>query len=65
MSEQLELLIKPCGSGTCPAIYRDEQNRLFIQGNKLGAPARQGIDVGDHEEVVELTNELLTYLRSL
>lgn len=65
MSEKLELLIKPCGSGTCPAIYRDGQNRLFIQGNKLGAPARQDIDVGDHEEVVELSGDLLEYLRTL
>ncbi|MEM6837874.1 MAG: hypothetical protein AAF609_13575 [Cyanobacteria bacterium P01_C01_bin.120] len=65
MSEQLEVLIKPCGSGTCPAIYRDEQNRLFIQGNKLGVSARQGIDVGNHEEVVEISGDLLEYLRTL
>jgi hypothetical protein len=65
MSNQLEVLVKPCSSGTCPAIYRDPQNRLFIQGSKLAAPARTGIAIAEHEEVVELTDELLAYLRSL
>lgn len=65
MSEQLEVLIKPCGSGTCPAIYKDQQDRLFIQGSKLGTMARQGIEVGDHEEVVEISSDLLEYLRTL
>lgn len=65
MSNQLEVLIQPCSSGTCPAIYRDEQNRLFIQGSKLGTLARKEIAIADHEEVVEISGDLLEYLRTL
>ncbi|MDB9526980.1 hypothetical protein PN498_13350 [Oscillatoria sp. CS-180] len=65
MSEKLTVLLKPCSSGTCPALYRDEQNRIFIQGNKLGTTARQDIEVGTYEEVVEISEELLVYLRTL
>ena len=65
MSNQLEVLIKPCSSGTCPAIYKDKQDRLYIQGSKLTAPARGQIAIADHEEVVEISGELLEYLRSL
>ncbi|NER82105.1 MAG: hypothetical protein F6K42_21605 [Leptolyngbya sp. SIO1D8] len=65
MSNQLETLIKPCASGTCPAIYKDEQNRLYIQGSKLGTTARQEIAIADHEEVVEISGDLLEFLRTL
>ena len=64
MSKQLQVLVKPCNSGTCPAIYKDAQGRLFIQGNKLAATVRQDIAVGDHEEVVEISTDLLDFLRT-
>lgn len=65
MSNQLTVLVKPYSSGTCPAIYKDAQDRLFIQGNKLTAASRQSIAVADHEEVVEISGDLLDFLRSL
>ncbi|MEM6868760.1 MAG: hypothetical protein AAF528_10305 [Cyanobacteria bacterium P01_C01_bin.121] len=64
MSNQLTVVIKPCSSGTCPAIYKDEQNRLYIQGNKLADSARTSIAIAGHEDVVELSPELVEYLRS-
>lgn len=65
MSTQLQLLIKPCSGGTCPAIYKDDEGRLFIQGNKLAPAPRQHIEVGEHEEVVEISTDLLDFLRTL
>lgn len=63
MSEKLTVLAKPCGDGTCPAIYKDEQGRLFLQGNKLPSTVKQGIEVADHEEVVEISPDLIDFLR--
>ncbi len=65
MPNQLQVLIKPCSSGTCPAIYKDDEGRLFLQGNKLKATVRQGVAVAEHEEVVEISPDLLDYLRTL
>lgn len=65
MSNQLQVLIKPCSSGTCPAIYKDEEGRLFIQGNKLAPIQKEGIAVAEHEEVVEISTDLIDYLRTL
>lgn len=65
MSDQLKVLVKPCGDGTCPAIYQDEQGRVFIQGNKLSLSARQEIALGKHEEVVEISSDLIDFLRTL
>ena len=64
MSNQLKVLVKPCGNGSCPTIYQDDQGRVFVQGNKLDASARDGVAIANHEEVVEISPELLSYLRS-
>lgn len=64
MSNPLKVLVKPCAQGTCPAIYQDDQGRVFVQGNKLGASARDSVAIATHEEVVEISPELLSYLRS-
>ncbi|MEM0979126.1 MAG: hypothetical protein AAGH78_02525 [Cyanobacteria bacterium P01_H01_bin.58] len=65
MSEKLEIIAKPCNSGTCPTIYKDEQGRLFIQGNQLRTAERQDIAVGDGEAIVEIDSSLLETLRAL
>ena len=64
MSNSLQVLIKPCFSGSCPALYQDEQGRIFIQGSKLTADTRASISVSEDEEVVEISPDLLEYLRS-
>ena len=64
MSNQLKVLAKPCGNGSCPTVYQDDQGRIFIQGSKLGSSARDSIAIATHEEVVEISPELLSYLRS-
>ena len=64
MSNSLQILIKPCVSGSCPALYKDEQGRIFIQGSKLIADTRESISVSEDEEVVEISPDLLDYLRS-
>lgn len=61
---KLTTLIKPCVSGACPALYRDEEGKVFVQGNKLSKANREGILIPDYEDVVELTPELINYLRS-
>ena len=62
---KLQVLIKPCSSGTCPAIYKDDDGRLIIQGDKLAPAPRQDIAVGEHEEVVEISADLLDFLRTI
>ena len=64
MPEKLEIIAKPCNSATCPTIYKDEQGRIFIQGSKLTADTRASISVSEDEEVVEISPDLLEYLRS-
>ena len=62
-SNQLSTLFLPCNSGMCPAIYADEHGRLFVQGSRLAGPARNGLTLGDHEDVVEVTPELIAFIR--
>jgi hypothetical protein len=52
-----------CGGGYCPAIYKDATGRIFIQGAKAKSELRDGVAVADHEEVVELTPELINFLK--
>lgn len=63
MSDSLKVLIKPCSSGSCPTLYQDDQGRVFVQGSKLADSARTGIAIAGHEDVVELSPELVEYLR--
>lgn len=65
MSRQLEIVAKPCGGGTCPTIYKDESGKLFLQGTKLPTADKQSIAIADHEEVVEISPDLLEALRNL
>lgn len=60
----LRTLLKPCNNGMCPALYTDEQGRVFVQGNRLTGASRTGVAVAAHEEVVEISPELLDFLRS-
>lgn len=61
---KLKVLMKPCSGGSCPALYQDDEGRIFIQGNKLIPSARGELAVPGHEEVVEISADLLGYLRS-
>jgi hypothetical protein len=47
----------------CPAIFSDEQGRMFVQGSRLIGAARSSLTVGDHEDVVEVTPELIAFIR--
>lgn len=62
--QNLKTLLRPCNNGMCPALYSDDQGRVFVQGSKLGGATRSELSVASHEEVVEITPELLTFLRS-
>lgn len=53
-----------CAAQTCPAIYRDDEGRLFIQGNKLSPSLKAQISSAEHEEIVELNEELLAFLKT-
>jgi hypothetical protein len=48
----------------CPALYQDPQGRVFVQGSKLPQGTRAELGVSEHEEVVEITPELINFLRS-
>ena len=52
MSEKLEIIAKPCGSATCPTLYKDAQGRLFLQGTQLITTGRQDIALSEDEAVV-------------
>lgn len=62
-SQRLTTLFLPCNSGMCPAVYSDDQGKMFVQGSRLTGTARDGLTLGDHEDVVEVTPELLAFLR--
>ncbi|MBT9317973.1 hypothetical protein [Leptothoe spongobia] len=63
-SQGLRVLVRPCNNGTCPALYADETGRVFVQGSKLNRTEHAGLNIPDHEEVVELTPELISFLKS-
>ncbi|PSN10540.1 hypothetical protein C7293_27675 [filamentous cyanobacterium CCT1] len=62
-SQQLSTLFVPCNSGMCPALYSDEHGRIFVQGVRLSGAARDSLALAGHEDVVELTPELIAFIR--
>ncbi|MEM9447017.1 MAG: hypothetical protein AAGA75_00605 [Cyanobacteria bacterium P01_E01_bin.6] len=60
----LKVLVRPCNSGMCPTLYQDDQGRVFVQGNRLSDGDRSNLSVANHEEVVEISPDLLSFLRS-
>ena len=60
----LKVLVRPCDSGMCPALYTDEAGRVFVQGSKLNRTEHAGLSVPQHEEVVEISPELIAFLKS-
>lgn len=65
MLEELEIIAKPCGSATCPTLYKDQQGRFFLQGSQLVTSDRQDVTVREDEAVVEIDPSLLDALRAL
>ena len=53
-----------CSGGTCPALYKDGEGRVFVHGKKLDARSKSEIAVGENEDVVEITKELIAFLTS-
>ena len=65
MSEpKLKVLMKPCDSGMCPILYQDESGRVFVQGTKLRQVDRSQIALSEDEEVVQISPDILTFLRA-
>jgi len=60
----LKVLVRPCNSGMCPALYIDEAGRVFVQGSKLNPAEHAGFAVPQHEAVVEISPELIAFLKS-
>lgn len=60
----LKVLVRPCDSGMCPALYADDAGRVFVQGSKLNRNNHAGLTVPAHEEVVEITPELIAFLKA-
>jgi hypothetical protein len=54
-----------CAGKSCPTIYKDEDGKVFIQGPRLRDELMQAINVGDNEEVVEISPEMLQVLRTM
>ena len=63
-TQNLTVLVRPCDSGMCPALYADSSGRVFVQGSKLPAAGRGDLALSSDEEVVEITPELLAYLKA-
>jgi hypothetical protein len=47
----------------CPALYSDSSGKVFVQGSKLSSGARDELTVPGHEEIVEITPEILAFIR--
>ena len=60
----LKVLARPCDSGMCPTLYSDESGRIFVQGNKINRMEHDGLTVAEHEEVVEISPDLIAFLKS-
>lgn len=60
----LKILVRPCNSGMCPTLYSDSSGKIYVQGTKLTLEERGDIEIANHEEVVEITPELLGYLKA-
>lgn len=66
MSEtsDLTVIVRPCNSGMCPTLYSDDTGKVFIQGLKLSSARKENLSVSDEEEIVEVSPELLSYLKA-
>ena len=62
--KELKVLVRPCNSGMCPALFSNDEGRIFVQGSKLNRTNYAQMTVPDHEEVVEITPELIAYLKA-
>ncbi|HHP7246042.1 MAG TPA: hypothetical protein ACFE0H_15280 [Elainellaceae cyanobacterium] len=62
--QSLKVLVRPCDSGMCPALYADETGRIFVQGKRLNQKESSGLTIPDHEAVVEIPPELIAFLKS-
>lgn len=60
----LKVLVRLCDSGMCPALYTDESGRVFVQGSKLNPAEHTGLKIPNHEAVVEISPELIAFLKS-
>ena len=63
-SQQLTVLISLCNSGMCPALYLDSTGKVFVQGTKLSSESRDELTVPGHEEIVEITPEILAFIKA-
>jgi hypothetical protein len=63
-SQDLKVLARLCNSGMCPALYADKSGRVFVQGSKLSPEGRNSLTVPLHEEVVEISPELIAFLKA-
>lgn len=60
----LKVLVRPCNSGMCPALYIDAVGRVFVQGSKLNLSDHTDLTVPEHEAVVEISPELIAFLKA-
>jgi hypothetical protein len=48
----------------CPALYIDAVGRVFVQGSKLNLSDHTDLTVPEHEAVVEISPELIAFLKA-
>ncbi len=60
----LKVLVRPCNNGMCPALYSDAVGRVFVQGSKLNLSDHTNLTVPEHEAVVEISPELIAFLKA-
>jgi hypothetical protein len=63
--DQLEVLGGGCSSDVCPTVYRGPDGKIYIQGDRLQTRLKQGISIGEQEDVVEITPAMLEVLKNL
>lgn len=62
---KLEVLIEGCASRSCPTIYKDSNGKIFVQGYKLDNTLRNQANIGENEDIVELSPELFEALKNM
>ena len=51
-----------CAGGKCPAIYRSEDGRIFVQGNSAPEDVSRAVNVPKGEALIEVPESLLKKL---
>jgi len=54
-----------CAGGKCPTVYKDNDGKLYIQGYVTNKEIKLAAPLGENEDIVEISPELIAAIKKL